>query len=67
MTRRPPIYATQHVAVVDGIRLIPVVLASPPVAVVSDVESIMGLWWYRSGGYPVGRVFGTWVGQESAA
>ncbi len=63
MTSRPRILATQHVAVVDGIRLTPVVLDRPPVAVVSGVESIMGLWWLRSGGYPVGRVFGTLLNQ----
>lgn len=55
----PRILAMQHVAVLDGIRHTPVVLDRPPVAVVSDVESIMGLWWLRSGGYPVGRIFGT--------
>lgn len=61
MTSRPRILAIQHVAVVDGIRLTPVVLDRPPVAVVSDVESIMGGWWYRAGGYPVGRIFGTFI------
>ncbi|MBK8161528.1 MAG: hypothetical protein IPK59_23225 [Rhodospirillaceae bacterium] len=59
MNPRPRILATQHVAVVDGIRLTAVVLDKPPVAVVSDIESIMGGWWYRSGSYPVGRIFGT--------
>lgn len=63
MNSRPRIFATQHVAVVDGIRLTPVVLDRPPVAVVSGVESIMGLWWLRSGGYPVGRIFGTLLNQ----
>lgn len=63
MTSRPRILAIEHVAVLDGIRLTPVVLDKPPVAVVSDVESIMGLWWLRSGGYPVGLVFGTLLNQ----
>ncbi|MBK8161498.1 MAG: hypothetical protein IPK59_23045 [Rhodospirillaceae bacterium] len=57
----PRILATQHVAVHDGIRLTLVVLDRPPVAVVSDVESIMNGWWYRAGGYPIGRIFGTLI------
>jgi len=47
--------------VVDGIRLTPVVLDRPPVAMVSGLESIMGGWWLRAGGYPVGRIFGTFI------
>jgi hypothetical protein len=57
----PRILAVQHVAVADGIRLTPVVLDRPPVAVVSDIEAIMGHWWLCSGGYPVGRIFGTFI------
>lgn len=53
------IVATQHCASQDGLKQTRVMLDRPPVAVVSDVESIMGLWWLRSGGYPVGRIFGT--------
>lgn len=59
MRSAPRILAVQHVAAIDGIRLTQVVLDRPPVAVVSDVESIMNGWWYRAGGYPVGRIFGT--------
>lgn len=55
------IMATQHCASQDGLKQIRVMLDRPPVAVVSDVESIMGLWWLRSGGYPVGRIFGTFI------
>ena len=36
-----------------------VYLHAPPVAEVSEVESVMGLWWFRAGGYPVGQVFAT--------
>jgi len=55
------IMATQHCASQDGLKQTRVMLDRPPVAVVSDVEAIMGLWWLRSGGYPVGRVFGTFL------
>jgi hypothetical protein len=58
----PRIIATRHQASRDGIVIERVVLDEPPVAVVSDVESVMGLWWLRSGGYPVGRLFCTWAG-----
>jgi len=36
-----------------------VVIAGPPVAVLDGVQSIIGSWWSRAGGYPVGRRFGT--------
>lgn len=53
------IRATRHEADRGAVRCEVVTLDRPPVAVVSDIESIMGGWWYRAGGYPVGRVFGT--------
>lgn len=34
-------------------------LPGPPVAGMSAVEAIMAGWWWRAGGYPAGRVFGT--------
>ena len=67
MNHAPRILATRHLAVVDGIRLTSVALEAPPVAVVSDVESIMHGWWFRAGGYPAGRVFGiTLVGASGS-
>lgn len=66
--RRPPIVAIRHEHVNEscshlsgGVRITRVVLPAPPVAVVSGIESIINGWWYRSGGYPVGRVFGTLI------
>lgn len=59
MKSRVRIVAVRHHATPDGLRVTKVVLDWPPVAVVSDVESIMGGWWSKSGGYPVGREFGT--------
>ena len=56
------IHAVQHEATLEGIRLTRVILDKPPVAAVSQVEAIMGRWWHRSGGYPVGRIFGTPLG-----
>lgn len=55
----PRIVATLHEASRDGISVTRVALDRPPVAVVSEVESIILGWWYRAGGYPVGRTFGT--------
>lgn len=55
------IMASQHCATPDGLKHARVMLEHPPVAVVSPVESIMGGWWYRAGGYPVGRIFGTFI------
>lgn len=69
--RRPvvsQVVATRHEHVMEtcasptgGVRVTRVLLPAPPVATVSAVESIMGGWWLRSGGYPVGRVFGTLI------
>lgn len=62
MTRVIGITATCHKSTEDGYEQHRVMLDRPPVARVSLVESIMVGWWRRSGGYPVGRVFGTAVG-----
>lgn len=55
------IIAIQHCATLDGLKHTRVMLDAPPVAVVSDVESIMAHWWFRTGGYPIGRLFGTFI------
>lgn len=55
----PRILATRHEAVWGEMRITRVALAEPPVAVVSELESVVAGWWYRAGGYPVGRRFGT--------
>lgn len=56
----PRILATRHETVFNGqIRIEQVVLDGPPVANVSAVDAIMGGWWLRSGGYPVGGDFGS--------
>lgn len=50
----PRILATRHVTVFNGeIRIERVVLDQSPVAMVSVVESVIGGWWLRSGGYSV--------------
>ena len=55
----PRLLATRHEATANGIKVERVVLHEPPVAVVSELESVILGWWYRAGGYPVGRTFGT--------
>lgn len=63
MTRSPPyIVALRHEAIAYGFKVERVVLDEPPVAVVSPLESVILGWWYRAGGYPVGRTFGTPLG-----
>jgi hypothetical protein len=69
--RRPlvsHVVATRHEHVMEtcalptgGVLVTRVLLPAPPVATVSAVESIMGGWWLRSGGYPVGRVFSSFI------
>lgn len=59
--RQRSVLATVHVADRERLRVERVVLDRPPVATVSEVEAVMHGWWYRAGGYPVGRRFGTAV------
>ncbi len=56
----PRIIATRHDSGgwQQRLKLERVALDAPPVAVVSEVESIMGGWWFRAGGYLVGQMFG---------
>jgi len=60
---RPPhrLVALRQSQPFDAIRRQLVCLDAPPVAVVSEVEAIMARWWLRAGGYPVGRVFASWL------
>lgn len=61
MARHPRhLVVLRHSQPFDTIRHQLVCIDAPPVAVVSDVEEIMGRWWLRAGGYPVGRIFATW-------
>lgn len=59
MTRQRVIYATAHDAGYPGSVTHRVVLHQLPIAVVSPIESVIHGWWLQSGGYPVGRIFGT--------
>ena len=45
----------------ENLKLERVVLDRPPVALVPELDSIMGGWWYRSEGYPPGEKFSTWL------
>jgi len=45
-----------------GVRLSRVELDQAPVADVDDLQAIVGGWWLRSGGYPVGQESGTRIG-----
>jgi hypothetical protein len=56
------IVATRHVAARDEVCIDRVVIDAPPMAVVSEVESIICGWWARSAGYPVGVLSGTALG-----
>lgn len=67
--RLPPrIVATRHEAVMEtlenprGVRLTRVLLGPQKPTLVCQLQAIMGGWWQRSGGYPVGRDFGTRIG-----
>lgn len=51
--------ATVHLSPASGINISRAELPFPPVAVVPRLDSIIAGWWYRAGGYPVGRLFGT--------
>lgn len=47
--RRPHIVATRHTSNPFGeIKVERVLLAAPPVAVVSPIESVVGGWWRRA-------------------
>ena len=39
-----------------------IILDHPPTTLVCQLQAIMGGWWQRSGGYPVGRDFGSRIG-----
>lgn len=41
----------------DGERVEKTEVVFPPVAVVDEVQSLFGMWWFRSEGYPVGKRF----------
>lgn len=45
-----------------GVRVSRVVLDEHPSAMVCQLQAIMGGWWQRSGGYPVGRDYGVRIG-----
>lgn len=60
--RRVCIVATRHEAAPDGIRITRELLERPPVAVVPELDSVIGGWWYRAGGYSVGLRTGTPLG-----
>ena len=51
------IVAVRH----ENHRFIRVMLDAPPVAVVPDLDFVLGGWWFRSAGYPPGAVFATWL------
>ncbi len=58
-TRRPVrIIATRHEETSAGVRVSRVLLDEPPVAYLPAVDSVLGGWWFRAGGYPVGRDYG---------
>lgn len=62
MSCRPHrILATRHENTRDGIAMTRVELDQAPVAVVPQLDAIVGGWWLRSGGYPI-RDFGTRLG-----
>ena len=65
--RPPRIVATRHESHRDGVVIERVVLDHPPVAIVPEIDSVIGCWWYRAGGYPIGRDFGTSCGALPAA
>lgn len=58
------IIATRHEHVMsfsgreDSLRVSRVELELAPVANVDALQALMGSWWSRSGGYPVGRLAG---------
>jgi len=56
------IVATRHEETQTGVRITKIVLDAPPVAHVPEVDSIVGGWWYRAGGYPVGRDYRARIG-----
>lgn len=58
----PRIVATRHLNQRTGVEISRVVLDSAPTTLVCQLQAIMGGWWQRSGGYPVGRDFGSRIG-----
>ncbi len=56
--------AIRHEERHNGVHLTRIVLDKPPIAVVPELDSVMGGWWYRAGGYPPGEVFATWLGVQ---
>lgn len=56
--------ATRHEGCQKGVQVTRVVLDRPPVAEVPELDSVMGGWWYRAGGYATGEVFATWLGVQ---
>ena len=59
--RAPRIIATRQEGCQRGVQITRLVLERSPVAIVPELDSVMGLWWYRAGGYPPGEVFATWL------
>lgn len=57
--RRIRITARLHLGAGERIVVSTVQLDEPPVAIVAEMDSLMGLWWFHAGGYPVGRLSGT--------
>lgn len=58
---RPRILVLRQTQPHDQLRRELVIIDAPPVAVIDGAQLIMARWWHRAGGYPVGRVFGTFM------